>query len=133
MMTVRITQDEDGNLIIPDDMCETVTEANVGYGPDFPVPCGAPATFAVKYEEFIPYDPETGNEDFWVKCTFRACDGHKAQVESYADEHPEEMRITSMTPMPDNSDKADVVGNSGNTGKGVDWYSWYQNLPNAGI
>jgi hypothetical protein len=132
MMTTPITRDKDGDWVFPDGMCQTVTEANVGYGPDEEVPCGAPATFAIRYELFIPYDPETGDEDLWVKCTEHACDEHKNQTVSHANEHPQEMQIIAIIPMPDNSDRADVVGKSGNTGNGVDWYSWYQKLPMTG-
>ena len=119
--TVRITRDEDGNWVIPDGMCQVVSNARDFDGSDIDVPCGANGDWTVKYDLFIPYDPETGETDFWSEATETVCSTHKGEMESYADEHPEEMRITSMQCM---SDETDI------TDKSIDWYSWYENIPN---
>lgn len=99
--TSRAYQDEDGKWVFPDGMCQTVTDANVGYGSDFGVPCGAKAMFVVTYDMFIPYDAETGEEDFWVEYTERVCDDDRGQMVSYAETYPAEMQITSVVHIPD--------------------------------
>jgi hypothetical protein len=95
-----------------DKMCSTVTSANVGYGEDFDVPCGAKADFQVEYDLFVVYDHETGETDFWVKRSELACDVHRGQMVSYADAHPDEMQITQVHLVKDkvgNADRPDTL------------------------
>lgn len=127
-MAVRITRDEDGNWVIPDDVCHYVAVAEF-YGFDQEIPCGADAAFLVKYELFVPYDYETNETDKWVYADEIVCSTHRDEMVSYALTHPDEMRNLVETDIRENPDA--LAQNVAEANNNDFWYEWYQNLPKS--
>lgn len=111
-------------------MCETV-ETGQFYGYDQDLPCVSKAAFEVKYRMYIPYDAETHETDFWLDCTESACDKHRGQMVTWAEEHPKLMQIDAVTLLPGIETvlpETDIQPKSDKEAGPIDWYLWYENL-----